>query len=118
MHNPKFNPRSHYRVWINRALFTSKMRHPELEPESPNILDITQGRGSRINLQKPQILRDDGMGLRLSTPLWHELGYLISWSRLLNSQVLKKSARVMLKPSHSILMVVIWGFLLCPLMML
>ena len=29
---------------------------------SPRTLDITQARGSRINLQKPQILRDDGIG--------------------------------------------------------
>ena len=44
------------------------MRHPGLDPGSPNILDNTQAGGSRINLQKPQILRDDEMGLRMTTP--------------------------------------------------
>ena len=31
---------------------------------APYVLDNTQARGSRINLQKPQILRDDEVGLR------------------------------------------------------
>ena len=48
--------------------FLPLSRHPALDAGSPCILDITQVRGSRINLQKPQILRDDEMGLRMSTP--------------------------------------------------
>ena len=44
------------------------MRHPGPLAGSPYILDNTQAGGSRINLQKPQILRDDEMGLSLSKP--------------------------------------------------
>ena len=49
------------RGWTRRGFLILDTHHPELYLVNHTI-DITQARGSRINLHKSQILRDDGCG--------------------------------------------------------